>query len=167
MQTVLSILAFLQAAGAIVGAGGSVLSELFYYRAIRDGRVTGAEREVLDFNANTLTLAMIVLLLSTVGMAVVDFLIGSATQPAVTAPYWVEVTIVLVVIASSWGLMRRRLPHWLGFAAIFTGWWYLALLTLGQVPPASYGASLAVYVIGTAIIAGLLSYFRSFYPKVS
>jgi hypothetical protein len=75
-------------------------------------------------------------------------------------------TLVFIIIASSWALSRRRVDFWLGSAAAFTAWWYLALLDLGRAPQLSYGASLGVYVVATIIMAGILAYARMLTARV-
>jgi uncharacterized membrane protein (DUF485 family) len=57
-------------------------------------------------------------------------------------------------------MARKRMHFTLGSAIIFTAWWYIAFLTLGQLPALSFGASIALYVIATGLIAGILAYAR-------
>ncbi len=165
MNFALSLFALLQAIGAIIGAGGVVISELFYFRAIRDGRIDTAEREQLQLIAGALKLGMILLLISSIALVLVNFIFVTPIQPALTSPYWSEMTIALVVITSSWALSRGKVKHWLGAASVFSGWWFLVFLTLGRSAPMSYGASLAIYVVFVALIAVILGYLRSWYPR--
>lgn len=165
MSTFLSIFLLLQAIGAIIGAGGAVVGELFYFRAVRDGRIDTAEREQMMVVAKALRWGMILLLISSIALVLIDFIYVVPYQPALTSVYWVEMTIALVVIIASWSLSRRKIEHWLGAAAVFTGWWFLALLTLGHMTIITYGASIGVYVVATAIMACVLGYIRSLYPR--
>jgi hypothetical protein len=160
MQALIGIAVLVQAAGAIIGAGGSVIGELSYLQAMQDMRVSHAEHEHLTTIARALRWGMLMLLGGSIGLVILDYLAGSQLQPALTNGYWVEMTLAFIVIWASWALSRERVVFWLGSAAAFTGWWSLALLTLGRAPTLGYGASLGLYVIATAIIAAILAYAR-------
>jgi hypothetical protein len=160
MSVLLSIFALLQAIGAIIGAGGSVVGELAYLKAMQDQRIDHAEAAHLRLIARALRWGMGLVLVGSIGLVVLDYGYGAVLQPALTSGYWLEMTLVLLIITASWALSRRRIAFWLGSSAAFAAWWYLALLDLGMAPALGYGASLAVYVLATAIIAAILSYAR-------
>jgi hypothetical protein len=167
METLIVFFVILQAVGAILGAGGSVWGEVSYFQAIRDGRIDRAERAQLAVIARALRWGMLLLLVSSIALVLIAFIIESPFQPATTASYWSLMTLAFAVIWASWALSRRRAAFWLGSAIVFTGWWVLALLALGRLPLLSYGATLAFFVVACAIIAGVLAYIRSFYPRGS
>jgi hypothetical protein len=160
MNLLLNIFALIQALGAIIGAGGSVWGELSYLKAMQDGRVDSSERMHLRRIARALRWGMILLLIGSIGLVLSDYIFSIPLQPALSTSYWSEMTLALIVIASAWALSRRKLPFWLLSAAVFTGWWFLAALTLGQLPALSWGATLAAYVVATGIMAAILSYAR-------
>ncbi len=160
MQLLLSTFALVQAVGAIVGAGGSVVGELSYLKAMQDQRIDHAEAAHLRLIAKALRWGMALVLIGSIGLVVFDYGAGAVLQPGLTTSYWLEMTFVLLIIAASWALSRRRVAFWLGSAAAFAAWWYLALLDLGRAPALSYGASLAAYVVASAIIAAILAYAR-------
>lgn len=159
MQVLLGAAALIQAIGAIIGAGGSVVGELAYLKAMQDHRIDQAEAAHLRLIARALRWGMGFVLVGSLGLVFLDYYLGLA-QPGLTTAYWLEMTLALIIIAASWALSRRRVAFWLGSAAAFAAWWYLALLDIGQAPALSYGASLAAYVVGAGIIAGILVYAR-------
>lgn len=165
MQSLTILFVILQAVGAILGAGGAVWGEITYFQAIRDGRIDRAEREHLGVIARALRWGMLVLLLSSIALVLLAFIVESPVQLAVTPSYWALMTFALAVIWASWALSRRKVAFWFGSAVAFTGWWMMALLALGRFPALSYGAMLAFAVVACAIIAGILAYLRSFYPR--
>ncbi|MGH7175449.1 MAG: hypothetical protein ACREGR_03780 [Minisyncoccia bacterium] len=167
MGTLIAIFAVLQAVGAILGAGGAVWGELSYFNAIADGRLDRAERAHLSVIAKALRWGMLILLVSSIALVLIAFILSNPLQPALTSGYWALMTLALVVIWASWALSRRRVPFWFGSAAIFTGWWMMALLALGRLPLLSYGATVAFAIVACAIIAGVLAYIRSLYPRMA
>lgn len=167
MPTLALVLALLQALGAVIGAGGSVLGELAYFSAIRDGRISHAERDHLARIASALRLGMLLLLLSSIGLAIVAFVAHDPLQPAATTGYWLLMLLSLAIITLSWALARRKIPFAIASGAAFTAWWYMAFLTLGQAPDLTLGAAIALYVVASAIISGILYFARSLYPRAA
>jgi hypothetical protein len=166
METLTILFVVLQAVGAIIGAGGAVLGEMSYFRAIADGRVDRAEREHLGVIATALRFGMLLLLASSIALVLIAFIEVSPYQLAYLASYWSMMTLALAVIWASWALSRRRIAFWLGSAIAFTGWWMMALLSLGRLPLLTYGATMALAVVACAIVAGILAYIRSLYPRL-
>jgi hypothetical protein len=167
MAGVTLILALVQALGAVIGAGGSVIGELAYFSAIRDGRISHAERDHLATIAGALRLGMLLLLVASIGLVIVAYSAHTLVQPAATVSYWLLMLLSLAVIAASWALARRKIPFALASGSAFTAWWYLAFLTLGQAPYLSLGAAIALYVVATAIISAVLYFARGLYPRVA
>ena len=153
-------LIFCQALGASVGAFSAVWGELAYLRAMRDGKIDHAERAHMQAIGRGLRFGMTLLLAASLVLVVVAYLIHAAEQPAFSASYWTLIVLALVVTTVSWALSRKRISFALGSAVAFTGWWFLAFLTLGQVPKLSFGATAAFFVVATAIFYALLSYAR-------
>ncbi len=160
MDTATLALALLQALGATIGAVGAVAGELFYFRAIRDGRIDEAEKAHLRGIAAALRLGMLVLLVASIGLVLVEYVSGAPAQPAFTLAYWVEMILVLLIIFFSWALSRKKVPFALGSGAAFAAWWVIALMVYGQLGFTSLGSALAVYVVSTAVIAAVLAYLR-------
>ncbi len=160
MISLIFFLMFCQALGAFTGAFSAVWSELSYVRAIRDGRVDHAERMHLDALARGLRWGMSLLLLSSFGLVVVSYLVQATTQPALTTQYWLLIMLGLLVTAAAWALSQKHLSFKLGSAIAFTGWWFLVFITLGQMPPLSFGATVGFFVVATAIFYALLHYAR-------
>ena len=150
----------LQALGATIGVVSAVWGEIAFARALRDNTIDGAERAHLRHVARGLRFGMFVLLLASLGLVVLAFERHLALQPALQSAYWVEMLLALLIIVISWALSKKRISFALGSAAIFSAWWFLAFLTLGQLPYLSLGAALALYIVATAILFGILWYAR-------
>ncbi len=160
MTPFISFLVFCQALGASTGALSAVWSELAYVRAMRDGKIDVAERAHLHSIGRGLRFGMFLLLLSSFGLIVTSYVLQATLQPALSASYWTLIALALLIILISWALSRRRISFALGSAIVFTAWWFLAYLTLGQLPPLSFGAAVAFFIVATVIFYALLEYGR-------
>ncbi len=160
MTALVSFVVFCQALGALIGAFTVVWGELAYLRAIRDRKIDHAERAHLRTIAHGLRFGMTLLLLASLALVVIEYLAHAATQPAMTPSYWALVIFALVVVYVSWALSRKRISFALGSAIAFTGWWFLAYLALGWLPPLTFGALVAFFVIATGIFYAILQYAR-------
>jgi hypothetical protein len=161
MGTLIAILVFCQALGASIGAIMSIWSEFAYLRAIRDGRIDTAEQIHLGIIGKGLRFGMTLLLLSSLGLVIVSYASHSLTQPALTPAYWTLIAISLIIIGIAWALSRRHVSFAFGSATIFTAWWILAYLTLGWLSLLSFGSTIALLVVTTGVIYGVLHYIRT------
>lgn len=160
MESFIFFLVFCQALGACVGVVSVVWGEFAYVRAMRDGRVTHAERAHLDHIAHGLRFGMSFLLLASLALVVVAYILHAAQQPALMTNYWILIVLALLVTTVSWALSHKHISFAFGSAVAFTGWWFLAFLTLGQIPSLSFGAAAAFFVIATGVFYALLQYAR-------
>lgn len=160
MTALVSFLVFCQVLGALTGASTAVWGELAYIRAMRDGAIDAAERAHLNVIAKGLRFGMLTILLSSFGLVVTAYLLQTDPQPALSPEYWTVIILALLVTGISWALSRKRISFAFGSAIIFTGWWFLAYLTLGWMPPLSFGGAVAFYVVATGIFYAVLQYAR-------
>jgi len=166
MTALIPFILFCQALGALIGAGTTVWGELAYLRALRDGKIDHAERAHLRIIAHGLHFGMTLLLISSLALVVAAYLLHAAVQPAVMPSYWALIMFALLIIYVSWALSRGHISFAYGSALAFTAWWFLAYLTLGWIPPLSFGATVAFFVVATVIFYGVLQYVRMLaHPK--
>lgn len=160
MATLVFILILCQALGATIGAVAVVWAEIAYVRDMRDGKIDTAERAHLRAIAHGLRFGMTLVLVSSLVLVGLAYVLHTSRQPASTSSYWLLIVLALLITFVSWALSRKRISFALGSAVAFTGWWFLALLTFGQIPELSFGAAVAFFVISTAIFYVLLQYAR-------
>ncbi|OGG78325.1 hypothetical protein A3A36_00815 [Candidatus Kaiserbacteria bacterium RIFCSPLOWO2_01_FULL_52_12b] len=160
MTTLVYFLVFCQALGALLGTLMAIWGELAYVRSMRDGNIDHAERAHLHAIARGLRFGMSLLLFSSFALVVVMYVLQASQQPALTESYWTFIALVFLVIGASWALSRKRISFALGSAVAFTAWWFLTFLTSGQLPTFSFGATVALYVVGVAILYALFHYTR-------
>ena len=156
----ITLFGIIQLIGGVIGAGGSLLAEIFYVRAMRDGTVDAAERAHLAMVGHTLRFGMMLLLAGSIGLTLTAFVYENAPQPALSQSYWILMGLVFVIIFFSWALSRRQVGFTLASAAIFTAWWYVVLHLVGYVPTANFGEAVALFTVLTALVAGVVKYAR-------
>lgn len=164
MTALVPLLVFLQAFGAVIGTFTAVWSEIAYVRAMRDGRLDEAERAHLRIIGHGLRFGLLLLLLSSLGLVIAAY-IAHAAQPALSPAYWVQLTLVFIIIVISWSISRHRTPFVHLSAIAFTAWWFLLYLTLGKLPPLSFGAFVSYFVIATGILYLILAGVRQYALK--
>ena len=160
MPVLVPLLVYCQALGALAGAVAAVWGEMEYIRAMRNGEIDKAERAHLNVIARGLRFGMSILLLSSLGLVLVDYILRASLQPALSASYWISISLALLIIGISWSLSRRRISFAYGSAIVFTAWWFLAFLSTGQLPGLSFGAAVALLLVTTVIFYALLQYAR-------
>ena len=160
MAALVPFLAFCQVLGALVGAFTAVWSEIAYVRAMRDGHIDAAERAHLHVLARGLRFGMTLLLLSSLGLVIAAYSLHASLQPALTPSYWISVLLAFLIIGISWALSKRRIAFAFGSAIVFTAWWFLTFLILGQLPMLSFGSATALFIVFTAVFYALLQYGR-------
>ena len=66
------------------------------------------------------------------------------------------IALACLIIGVSWALSRRHLSFAVGSVIAFTAWWFLVYLTFGQLPTTSFGATVASFIVVTAIFSTVL-----------
>ncbi len=160
MNTLILFLVFCQAFGALVGASTAIWGEIAHIIAMRDGKIDIAERAHLRIIGNGLRFGMTLLLLASFVLVAISYSLHGTVQPAMTASYWVFMTLALLIIGISWALSRRNISFALGSTAAFTAWWLLAYLALGQLPALSFGGAIALYIVLSAVMYAIFHYIR-------
>jgi hypothetical protein len=129
-------------------------------KAMRDGKVDRAERAHLHIIAHGLRFGMTLLLVSSFALVLIAYALQATIQPAQTTTFWTLIVFAILIVYVSWALSRNRISFAFGSAIAFTAWWLLAYLTLGWMPSLSFGATVAFFVVATAIFYGILQYAR-------
>src|SRR3989344_3279263 len=162
MDVLLTFLVCLQVLGGAIGVFYAMRGEFAYINAIKDDAIDRAERAHLDHLASGLWYGMTLVVAASTGLVILAYRLGTPLQPAETSVYWSFVALILLVTLLTWALSRERISFSLGSSAVFTGWWFLLYIALGRLPSLSLGASVALFVIVTAIFYALLRYLRAF-----
>ncbi len=160
MEALVSFVVFVQSLGVLVGLGYATLGEYFYIQAMRDGRIDIAERLHLRTISKGVRYGMTLVVLTSFGLVITDYLRDVPVQPALTPQYWVFMSLILLVIGFSWALSRSRVSFALGSAVTLSGWIFLVYMALTREPLLSFGSTVALFVITTALLYAALYYSR-------
>lgn len=91
-----------------IGLGGATLSDIVFFRFLRDGKVSSKEAEVLHTTKNIIMSVIVIIVLS--GIA----LFFSNTQKYLQSPmFLLKTTITAVVIINGFALHHLIAPHFL------------------------------------------------------
>jgi hypothetical protein len=156
----ISAFGLLHTLGAVIGTAFTTFAEAFYTRAAADDRISHHERKYLRRMFRGLKFGMLLVLCSGIGLIVCEYLVPSAPETVLTAPFWAFQTLTYVVIILGWLLSKDKAPWWFSSAAILVGWWMILLIDLGLLNPFGYIELMLSYIFTTFIVAGLLHYFR-------
>jgi hypothetical protein len=145
-----------QAVGAVIGALMAVWSEIAYVRAIRDRKVTHAERAHLRAVGRGLRFGMTILLVSSFGLIITAYVSENTLEPLLSPSFATLAALALVILISSWALSKRQAAFLVSSATAFTAWWFLVYLTFGQLPTASYTVTALFFAITVIVFAAVM-----------
>jgi hypothetical protein len=160
------LLAALSTLGALIGAGFTTYAEIFFTHAASDGEIDHHERKYLRRLFKGFAFGITLVLFSNIALIVLEYLVPSAPQAVLAAPFWTLQTLTLLIIFVGWLLSKRRIPWWLGSTAVLTAWWMLLFIDLGSFNTSGFLDLLFTYVLVTALVAGVLSYLRMYMRKL-
>lgn len=162
METIILLLTVLQSFAISLGVGSSTLAIVNFFVAISDGKIDDTERKMMGIVYIVLRIAMVLILLTTLALAI------SAYMSAGIAPETVMQLIIVGILFLNAILMTARLmPSTFG-PALQAGSWY----TLGTISAlASVNAvafSLLIFllayatwlVLAIAIVNGIMAWLR-------
>lgn len=160
MEALVSLLVFSQALGALTGTSAAVLGEYFYIKAVRDGKIDAAERFHLRTASQGVRYGMTLIVITSFALVITDYLREVPVQPALRVEYWIYSTLVLLVIGFSWALSRGHVSFALGSAVTLSGWIFITYLSFAREPLLSFGSTVALFIIATAVLYAVLHYAR-------
>jgi hypothetical protein len=165
LESLAILLGGLHTIGAALGAGGALYAELFYTKAIADGRIDTHERAWFSTTYFGLAWGMLIVLLSGLALIIVQYFLPDSPQAVLYAPLWMQNTLALVVTFAAWLMSRRSLPWWLGSSLVFAGWWMMLALDAWQGVSVPYLTLLFIYVLAVFGSGFFWSYMRTVLHK--
>ena len=153
-------LMMVHALGAALGAAGVTFAELFYTRAVVDGKINTCEKEHIRHTLWALRWGVMVVVLSGIALVTVEYFLPNSAQTVLTVPFWMIHTLTVIVIIFGFLISRSLVPWWIGSAAAFTAWWMMLALHGWRTIPMSYLALLIAYILLTLFVAAMFHYVR-------
>jgi hypothetical protein len=149
----LFICAALASLGGALGAVGISFGELFYARAIADGKIENCEKEYIRATFWSLRAGMALVLIGSIGRIALQYFAWDAPQHALTDSFWMSLTLAIVVMVAGWALSSNRIPWRLGSALGFAGWWMIFVLTSWPEITEPYTVLAIAYAVAVALSA--------------
>jgi FtsH-binding integral membrane protein len=159
-QLLIPYVVMLHTIGALIGVGVTTFAEIFYMEAASDGRIDHHERKYLRRMFRALTFGLGRVLVTGVGLIVLEYLVPDAAQDVLVAPFWALETFTVLIIFFGLRISQKKAPWWLASAAILAAWWMILLIDLGYLNAYGYAMILMLYVLVTFVLAGALGYLR-------
>ncbi len=160
LSAIAATLTALHLLGAALGAGGVLFAEIFYTKAIADGRITEKEREYFATTYWSLRWGMTTVLLSGIALIVVQYLLPNSPEAVLYAPLWMQNTLILIITAVGWMLSRDLVSWWVGSSMVFAGWWMILVLDAFQTFSFPYLLLLSAYAVAIFVSAAFWGYAR-------
>lgn len=136
--------------GTVLGVGGATMAEVFYTRAIRDGKIDESEGALLRGVYTVIRVGLIVLVVSGFGYLLLLRLEGHA-QYIYSPRVWAKLTLTAILLFNAILLQTRKMPVWLGAGISLTSW-YAALVIGAWRMQAGFWTIMGVYAAAILIV---------------
>lgn len=151
----------IHALGAALGAAGVTFAELFYTKAVVDGKIDSCEKKHILHTLWALRWGVSSTVFANVALVVVEYFIPDGAQTVLTAPFWMQHTLMVIVLIAGLLISRNAIPWWIGSSAAFTAWWMMLAIDMARGIPMNYIGLVVLYVIMTLAVATGFSYART------
>jgi len=155
------VLQMIHTLGAALGAAGVTFAELYYTRAVVDGKIDTCEKTHIHRTLWALQWGVCTVVLSGIALIVVEYYIPDVSQIVLTAPFWMTHTLTVVVITLGFLISRSLIPWWFGSAAAFSAWWMMLAIDGWRDMPLNYLSLVIAYVLLTVGVIAVFHYVRS------
>lgn len=149
------------ALGAALGAAGVTFAELFYTQAVIDGKISSCEKKHIMHTLWALRWGVSITVFANVTLVLIEYFIPDGAQTVLTAPFWMQHTLMVIVLVCGILISRNAIPWWIGSSAAFTAWWMMLGIDLARNTPMNYIGLVVLYVILTLAVGAAFSYGRS------
>jgi hypothetical protein len=164
METVTIILSIIQTMSISLGVGSSTMAILNFFKAIADGSIDPVERGFMGITYIVLRVAMVLILLTTAGLAAIGQVGTEYTNNFILAQFLL--TTVLFINATL--MTAKVMPSTLG-PAIQAASWYALGFTLALLPHGltnfNFPIFLACYVVFICAVAYLVRHVMAYLAK--
>jgi len=148
--------------GTVLGVGGATFSEIFYLKALKDGKMDPVESGFLKTTYTVLRIGMIFVVLSGFGMLLWLNFVGN--ESALFEPkIWAKMTVTIVILINALLLQTRSIPIWLASSLSFTSWYTALILGLWRGISYSYIEIMLGYIVAVLVVAWILEKIKKLY----
>ena len=131
MNTAIIIFSIIQAISISLGVGSSTIAILNFFQAIKDGKIDPIERSFMGVTYIVLRIAMIVILLTTIGLAMFGYYESGISY--ITSYVIAQIFLIIVLFLNATLMTLRIMPSTFGPAIQASSWYSLGfILALSQ-----------------------------------
>lgn len=131
MNTAIIIFSVIQAISISLGVGSSTIAILNFFQAIKDGKIDPVERSFLGVTYIVLRVAMIIILLTTIGLAMFGYY--TQGEEYITSYVVAQIFLILILFLNATLMTLRIMPSTFGPAIQASSWYSLGfILALSQ-----------------------------------
>lgn len=150
--------------GTILGVGGATIAEVQITKALKDGKVSDDERNLMHGTYGVLRAGMVLIVISAFLMLWYQYSRGSYDL-LLTDKVWFKEFLFIIIIANAAAISNRWVPLWLGAATSFTAWWMAAILGVMGRLPLSFFHYLFIFIVSTLVVAFILNTIKKIVHK--
>ena len=155
METATIILTVIQAMSISLGVGSSTMAILNFFKAIADGSIDPVERGFMGITYIVLRIAMVLILLTTAGLAAMGlYTLGAEYTTSFILSQFLLTTVLFI---NATLMTARIMPSTLG-PAIQASSWYTLGFTLALVPHSLTNYTIVEFLIGYVVFIGVVTY---------
>lgn len=150
MNTAIIIFSVIQAISISLGVGSSTIAILNFFQAIKDGKIDPIERSFMGVTYIALRIAMIIILLTTIGLAMFGYY--EYGNLYITSYVIAQIFLILILFLNATLMTKRIMPSTFGPAIQASSWYALGfILALSQ-----QGLGEFSFITFTLLYAGLI-----------
>lgn len=150
--------------GTVLGVGGATFAEMNVVRALRDGKISPDESNLMRGTYAVLRLGFFIALISGFGF-LVHYRLNGMEALLYEPKLWARMTIIGLIAVNAALLQLHKIPLLWGSAISLTSWY--AALVLGSLRSVEYSYSevLAIYALAVVVVFFILKRITERFTK--
>lgn len=145
--------------GAVFGAGGATMAEVFSIKALKDGVINETENDFLRTIYFFIRLGLFILILSGFGLLILYRLEGVAPEMIYTDKFTAKLLVVLVIILNPLLVQAKIISYSVSSPLSLVSWYAALILGAWRTLDASLFSIIGVYLITVLIAVFAVKYF--------
>lgn len=145
--------------GAVFGAGGATMAEVFSIKALKDGVINETENDFLRTIYFFIRLGLFLLILSGFGLLILYRLEGVAPEMIYTDKFVAKLLVVLVIIFNPLLVQAKIISYSVSSPLSLVSWYAALILGAWRTLDASLFSIIGVYLFVVLIAVFAVKYF--------
>lgn len=145
--------------GAVFGAGGATMAEVFSIKALKDGVINETENDFLRTVYFFIRLGLFILVLSGFGLLILYRLEGVAPEMIYTDKFVAKLLIVLVIVFNPLLVQAKIISYSVSSPVSLVSWYAALILGAWRTLDASLFSIIGVYLVVVLMAVFAVKYF--------